>query len=366
MNQMHQINSRQLMFIITGGQVGSAMLALPAFLSQEAGQHAWMCILLGALIPIINVLVIEKLSSRHSGLNLVGLFQTLLGRVGGTIAVLVFAMYLTTTIVFLANTFARLIKVFMLPKTPLWIVVLLAVVCVVYAGSKGGRVVGRINETLFFGMVLSVLFIVIPTYFSSEVTNLLPLGEIDAGELVRGAFFTIYTFAGTEILLVLYSQVDKPEEVKKAALNGVGLSVIIYLLVTISCLLVFGADRLVYYTWPGVTILKIAQVPVIERFEFYFLAFWVGIVIRRAINPLFAAALSLAQLFKTEERITPIILVLGAVVIFGNLLPTSVMLNIVLWNYASIAYLLIGFTLPLVLLIISWLRKGAINANVKA
>lgn len=365
MSPMHQINSRQLMFIITGGQVGTGMLALPALLCQEAGQHAWMCILLGALVPLVNMLVIEKLGSRNMGLNMVAMFQSLLGKAGGTVAAVAFAGYLIASITVLVNAFARLIQVYMLPRTPLWVIILLGMICVVYAGSKGGQVVGRINETLFFGLVLSLFFIVIPTYYSHEFTNLLPLGELDAGDLLSGMFFSLYTFAGGEILLVLYSQVDKPEEVKGAALRGLGLSTATYLIVTVCCLLVFGPDRIVRYTWPGISILKVAQVPVVERFEFYFLAIWVGIVLRRAIIPVFAAALTLAQLFRMEERSAPVVLAVGIIVWGCSLLIPSVAVNFWLVQYYSLVYLLIGFCFPLLLLLISWLRKG-VNADVRA
>lgn len=366
MSRMHQINSRQLMFILTGGQVGTAMLALPALLGKAAGQHAWVCILLGALVPLINLLVIEKLGKRHLGSNMVQMFQALMGKVAGTICILVFAFYLIGATTVLLGVFARLIQLFLLPKTPLWVVVLLAMMCVIYAVSKGGRVVGRLNETLFFGLVLSMFFIVIPVYYSHDLTNLLPLGELDVGELLRGAFYTITTFAGAEILLVLYSQVDKPEEVKVAAMNALGLSVATYLIVAICCLLVFGAERMARFTWPGVTILKIAHVPVIERFEFYFLAIWVGIVLRRVINPSFAAALTLVQLFNMEERYNLLVLFLGVVVFVGAQFSPNTMGNQIIWNYFAISYLSIGFTFPLVLLLISLLRKGTVKANAKA
>lgn len=362
MNSIHQINGRQLTYIITGGQVGTGVLALPSLLSQEAGQHAWMCILLGVLVPFINLLVIEKLGSRHSGLNMVGAFREILGKVGGTIAAVAFAGYLIASITVLVNAFARFIQVYMLPRTPLWVIIFLGMICVVYAGLKGGRVVGRINETLFFGLVLSMFFIVIPTYYNHEFTNLLPLGELNAAEMLRGTFLTMYTFAGVEILLVLYSQVDKPEEVKGAALKGLGLSTATYFIITICCLLVFGPERIVHYTWPGVSILKAAQVPVVERFEFYFLAIWVGIVLRRAIIPVFAAALTLAQLFKREERSAPVVLAVGLIVFCGGLLAPSTAVNYILIKYFALAYLAMGFAFPLLLLLISWLRQG-VNAN---
>lgn len=363
MSNMHKINGRQLMFIITGGQVGTSMLALPSLLGREAGHHAWICILLGVVIPLLNILVIEKLGSRHAGMNVVQLFQALLGRVAGIIGIIVFVMYLAVSSVYLMNAFGRLIQVYMLPRTPLWVIVLLPMICVVYAGSKGGRVVGRINETLFFGLVLSLISIIIPALYHSDVSNLFPLGELDAGELLRGVYYSIYTFVGTEILLVLYSQVDKPEQVKSAAFKGVGLSTAAYLIVTICCLLVFGAERIVRYTWPGVTILKIAQVPVLERLEFYFLAIWIGIVLRRVINPLFSAALTLAQLFKVEERIAPIMLLVGATVFIGTFFSPSVMFTLVLLEYYCLVYLLIGFLGPLLLLVVSWFRKGVVNVS---
>lgn len=364
MSPFHQITGRQLTYIITGSQVGTGMLVLPALLSRAAGHHAWMCVVLGACVALLNVLLVEKLGRRHIGLNIVQLFQALLGKVGGTVLIVIFAVYLLAYSSVLINAFGRLIQVFMLPRTPFWVIILLAMVCITYAASKGGQVVGRINETLFFGLVLSLIVLVIPVFYTGEFTNLLPLGELDARRLLQGTFYTLYTFAGTEILLVLYSQVDKPEQVRSAALRGVIVSMGAYLIVTVCCLLVFGAERMARYTWPGVAILKVAQVPVIERLEFYFLAIWIGIVLRRVINPTFAAALTMAQLFKIEERIKPFVLGMAGLVFAGSLLPPSVMALTVLWNYFGLLFLSVGFLIPGVLLTVSWLRKGEVSAHV--
>ncbi len=363
MNSPHRINGRQLMFIITGAQVGTAMLVLPSFLCQEAGQHAWMAIILGAFIPLLSLFLIIKLGQRLPGLNFVQINQALLGKIGGTVGVLLFVVYALCFEIIMITSFAQLVKVYILPNTPPAFTIFLLMVCVIYAGSKGGQLIGRINETLFFGLVLTLFFVIIPTFYSSEITYLLPLGEIDPGELLRASLYTIYTFAGTEVLLVFYSQVSQPEEVWPYSLGGLGLTVATYLIVTIACLLVFGPDLIINDIWPGVTILKVAQIPVVERFEFYFLAIWIGIAVRRGINLTFTAALSLAQLFGTETQYAWFMLGLGAVIYFASLVPSVIAYNLFLWSYMSAAYFFIGVIYPLFLLGMSWIRKGAGKQN---
>ncbi|HWP95966.1 MAG TPA: endospore germination permease [Syntrophomonadaceae bacterium] len=361
MSSPHSISSQQLTFILTGAQVGSAMLALPALLCTEAGQHAWMAVLLGALFPLASLFFIERLGRRFPGLNFVQVNQTLLGKIGGAAAVLLFVVYVVFFEMEIISSFGRLVQIFMLPSTPIWATLFLAMACVVYAGSKGGKVVGRINETLFFGILISLFFILIPVYYVNDYTNLLPLGEIDPLELGRAVLVSLYAYAGSEVLLVYYSYVKAPDKVISAGLTATALTVSIYLIVTLACLLVFGPDKVVDTIWPGVTILKVAGLSVIERLEFPFLAIWVGIVLRRGINLPFAAALSLAQLFGNENRHGLAMLGVGIVIYFAALFPQSMMVNFMLVNYGCAAYFVIGILYPLFLLGVAWIRKGVVK-----
>ncbi len=360
----HHITSSQLMFIITGAQMGSAMLALPALVCKEAGHQGWMAVLLGALIPYTSIYVIERLGKRLPDLNFVQLNQALLGKIGGSLGVLVFVVWGLLFEALLINAFARLINIYLLPQTPLWATIFMSMFCVWYAGSKGGTVVGRINETLFFGILISLLFIFLPVNYSNDITNLLPLTEINPPGLLKGALFAAYAYAGTEVLLVMYSQVRDKEKLLRAGFEGVTITMVIYILVVVACILVFGADRTTQYLWPGVTILKIANIAVVERLEFYFLAIWAGIVLRRVINLTFSAALTIAQLFGDENRHSLAMLGMSAGIYILSLQIKKIQVDEQLIPYAVGGYLLIGAVYPLFLLAVSWIRKGEANANV--
>lgn len=363
MKSPHTIDSRQLVFIITGAQVGSAMLAIPAMLAEQTGQHAWMAVVLGCLFPLVSLFLIERLGRLQPGLNFLQMNQAILGKIGGWLGVLLFVVYAVFFEMELINSFGRLVSVFMLPSTPEWAALLLTMICLVYAGSKGGQVVGRINETLFFGLVISMMIIIIPVFYVNDYTNLLPLGEINYADLGRAVLITLYAYAGTEVLLVFYSYVSDPENIKKAALTATGLTLASYLFIVAACLLVFGPDKITDQIWPGVTILKVAQLSVVERLEFPFLAIWVGIVLRRGINLSFTAALSLAQLFGNENRHGLAMLGLGVLIYAASLIPSNIAVNVRLWNYASAAYVIMGILYPLFLLGMARVRKGALKSH---
>lgn len=359
----HHITSTQMMYIITGAQVGSAMLSLPSLICRDAGQNGWMAFLPAALVSLISLFLIERLGRSLPGHNFVQLNQVLLGKVGGAAGVVIFVLYAVFFEMILVSGFARLINMFLLPRTPLWAAILLAMICVVYAGSKGGTVIGRINETLFFGIILSTIVIVIPVFYGADYTNLLPLGEVEIRGMLKASWTALYAFAGTEVLLVFYSQVADPERIWRSGVKATVISLIIYIIAAVACILVFGSDCILKYVWPGVTILKVVNIAVIERLEFYFLAIWVGVVLRRVFNLSFAAALSLAQLFKKENRHGIAMLAVGICIYFAALMPQNIAVNKVLVAYAVGSYLLAGVFYPLVLLGVLWTRKGLVGRN---
>lgn len=360
--EQHRIDSRQLMFIINGAQVGTTMLALPSLLAGQAAQHAWLAVLLGALGPAFSLFLIVKLGRSWPEHNFVEINRRILGKIGGAAAVLLFVAWAVVFVGFAIHTFLRTVNIYLLPNTPLWATGFLVMLVLVYAGSKGGQVVGRINETLFFGLMLSILIILVPTSYSSETTNLLPLWEIEPG-LLKALFYSLYTYIGTEVLLVYYALVTEPDKVLGAAMKGLGLTVFFYLVVTICCLLVFGPYNLVRQTFAVLTILKVAQVPVVERLEFYFLAFWVGVILRRGINLFFAGALSLSQLLGKEASYRWALIGMGAAIQILILFPSSVPFVIELRPYMVACWLGIGIVYPLLLLGIGRVRKGGLKTN---
>lgn len=353
------ITSKQLIFVIIGSQIGAGIFALPRMVSGKAGEDAWISVVLGAIIPFLSVFLIERLGRRMPQMGFTQMALGLFGKNVGSVLIILFIAYVLLFESLVVRSFAEIANLYLLPKTPLAVVLLFITISIVYIGSKGVRVLARLNEILFYFGVLLLLILIIPVG-QADYTNILPVGEAGLKGIARGALTTAYSFAGTEVLLVFYSLVNKQEEVLKAGLIAVCITTLLYLAMVITCLLVFGVNNLQRILWPGLMLLKVSQVPVLERLEFIFLVFWMGMGARPAVNMGFAASLSLSQLLKIDEKKynTYALMFIALAIYIIALLPHNLLSVFKLWDYAGYGFLIIGLGYPLLYHLAAFMRGG--------
>jgi spore germination protein (amino acid permease) len=359
------ISSKQLIFIIVGSQIGLGIFSLPRIVSGEAGKDAWIAIILGAIVPFLSLYLIERLCKRMPEMGFTQIAQALFGKITGSLLIIVFIAYVIFFHSIVVRVFAEVTKLYLLPQTPLAVVLFMYVVVIVYVGSKGARVIGRLNELMFYVLIVILLILIIPIG-QTDYTNLLPVGQAGFGKIVSGAITTAYYYAGIEILLVFYTLASKKEDVIKAGCSALLITVILYLVITIIAQLVLGVDIMQKIIWPGLILLKVVQVPVLERLEFIFLFFWLGTGARPTINMGFAASLSLSQLLKIDQQKynTYSLMFIGLCLYIMALVPNDVLTAFKWADYAGYSFFVIGLGYPLLFHMALLLRGGKVEKSV--
>lgn len=357
------ITSKQLIFIIIGSQIATAIFSLPRAASKDAGQDAWIAVILGAVIPLLSLFLIERMARRYPQLSFVGLSKTLFGWFLGTGLIILFVAYEIFFQSFVFRAFAELTSAYLLPNTPMPVIILVIALAVFYAASRGAQVVGRINEIFFFFLVLSLLMLIPSTFKEANYLYLLPVATTNPVSILKGALATQFAYGGMEVLLVFYSMVGNKNEVLKAGFIAVGITTCIYLFMTIICLLVYSSEVLQDILWPGLSILNVAYFPVIERLEFIFLTFWLSLGARPAINGCCAAADCLTRLLKLDtQKHYPLLvglITLGIYIL--AILPKNIIQLNSMSIYATYTSLVIALGLPLLYLLVGALRREKVG-----
>lgn len=366
-NSRFEITSKQLIFMVVGSEIATGILSLPRTLSAEAGQHAWIAVIAGALVPLTSIYLISTLYRGFTDPDFVSVSRILLGKVLGNFLVITFVLYIIFFQGIVVRIFAEITKIFLLPRTPLYIILFFILLPVYYAVSKGGRVVGRLNEILFWILLMNllVLLILIPL---GDYTLLLPLGGIDYAGLLKATRESFYSYTGVEVLLVLYVMVGKEEEVFKAAVTGQVIVVILYLFTVIISLLIFGFESIQYLTWPVLNLLSVEHIAVLERLEIVFLLFWLGIGARPAINLSLACNYSIYRFldFASDGYYVLISILTAAAIYFIAIWPADLLEVFKLANYAGFLFLFTSLGYPILYHILKLMRKGVINGEKKA
>lgn len=357
MNSNDTITSKQLIFIIIGAQIGMGIFSLPRLASMEAHQDAWLAVLLGGLVPLLILIIIERLGRRMPESSFVGMNHLLFGRWLGSVMVFLFIVY----VIFFQSTVVRIFTevtvAFLLPRTPVPVVALVVVLALIYIINKGARVVARLNEVLFW-IILPLLFLYMLPLVNADYTNLLPVGGAGFKAIARGVLPSGYAYAGMEILLVFYFLVKSKEEVIKAGILGWGWTTMIYLFVTTVCLLIWGSEIIQEINWPGITLLKTVKFSLLERPELLLLAVWMGVGIRPTMNMGFAAAYSLSEVLfvKRDKYFHLVVLAIALPIYILALLPSNLIVAFKWSEYAGYTFLLAGVLYPVLMLVVAIIR----------
>lgn len=361
MDQSHfHITSKQLIFIIVGTQISAGVLSLPRLVVEEAAQHAWISVLVGAIPSFLAIALICYLYSRFNDPDFVNISKRLYGRYLGRLLMLVFIAYAVYYESIALRIFSEITSVYMLPATPKWAIVLILVISTVYAISLGGKVIGRINEILFYLLLFDLLIISIPVLTNGEILYLYPFTEIEFLRVFEGAVHTSYAYSGVEVLLVFYALVDRRDEVFKAAILGQSIVVAIYLLLVLAALSVFGIDALAHIFWPILTLLKVPDLAVIERLEFFFLVLMGGLGVRPTLNLGLAASYSFLRLFDLDFKkyYVPVVIILGVLLFIMAMQPDNVLEAYQRAQYAGYAFWAVALGYPLLYCLAALIRKG--------
>jgi len=357
------ITSKQLIFIFIGSMVATGILSLPRVASTDAREDAWIAVLLGTLVPILSLYLIERLGRKSPDVNLVEIARLLFGKIAGPFMILIFIAYAIWLQSIVVRMFAEITSLYLLPTTPLPVIILVIILAVIYIVNKGARTIARINELLFY-LSLTLLFLMIIAMSGGiDITNILPVGKAGLKGIARGTLTTAYSYAGIEVLLVYYFLVTRKDEVIKAGLTAIGITSFIYVNVVIICILILGVETLQKIMFPVLVLLKAVQVSVVERLEFFFLLVWLAVGPRPTINMGFAAAYTLGHLLKInmQRYFHLVVIAIGTGTYILALIPGDIYILFKWADYEGIFFLIMSIIYPLIFLIALWIRRKQVN-----
>lgn len=149
-----------------------------------------------------------------------------------------------------------------------------------------------------------------------------------------------------------------PKQGVKAVVYGISVPLVIYLITVIMVIGGLSLEGTVTKTWPTLDLLRSfeAEGLIFERFESLLLVIWIMQIFSTFTITHYAASLGGAQLFK-GRKITPFLLLLLPVNYIIALLPKDINETFILGDILGNFSLVLFCGLPLVLLIISLIRK---------
>lgn len=353
------ISPYQIAMIVIMTTIGIGIFSLPSQLAETAGTGAWFIIPIGGLINIIFINIILRLNNRFPHKTLPEYAEAIIGKVPGKILTASYAIYFLIVVAYEARVVNEVIKAFLLFRTPSEVIIISIILICTYAVRGGVECVARIMEVFFPLLFIPLLLIMIPGITDLDATNIMPMFYKLPSKIFISLPTLVLSFAGYEVLLFYVGFMRNPKKAYKGANIGIIFITVLYMIITIMCLAMFGVNLLKDTVWPLLGYVRNINLPglFLERLDAVMLSIWLFTVYTTMVSSYFVVTYSLSKILGASEQ-KQFALPLVPLIYYIALLPDNIaqMNDMANTLFQSLGVILISIV-PILLLVIAWIRK---------
>ena len=314
-----KISSFQAALIVMNFILGAGIFMFPSEAVKNAGNDAWMTTIIAGLINVLLIYIICKGEEKYSRYGFVGTCRVLFGKIFGTILAIPVFLYLAYAGGMTSRLFAEVIKLFLLPKTPIEFIMIPLILLGVILARSGIEPMARFFEVLLPLTVFLVVVLIFTVLPGSDFTNLRPFFSGTIPGYLKGILSTSWAYAGFEMLLVIYPFMRSPKKAFKYSAVVMLSMALLYAVVVILCIVKLGADETKTLLFAPIYIIKSSQAPIgiIERLDGLVMSLWVILEFTTFVVIAYGISVTGGDLLNQKDRkhILPIIMPL--LLIFG-------------------------------------------------
>jgi spore germination protein len=344
------ISPFQLLFLVFNFLLTGTLITAPAMMTQVSKQYTWLVpILVCPLILLMIVLIFKgkKSLTKVFTTNQLSRTKNLFHLVLGIFIVVVYIKDLRALVDFIAG--------YLLPNTPIPVIVLFLSLTLIYISSAGLEVIARI--TLIQMITLAVTIILIPLLLINEfeITYLFPVvTEGTIANLSRSSFLMFPWMGEIVIFLLLLGNISTEKGVKGSFILGTCLALLFLFLLIITSIAVLGDYIMSQATYPNMFMIQeINLTDFLDRLDLIIVILWMPCCISKLALSLYCLFRILINLKVTKSNLlfTPVGLLLG---ILSILLFTT---NIVHLEFTFYTWTIMAIILEMLIVVLFMVIK---------
>ncbi|MBB6214161.1 spore germination protein KB [Anaerosolibacter carboniphilus] len=353
-----QITGHQLRLIIVSSiTVTGHLLFVPVVLNM-AGRDGWLSLLMAIIPGLISASILTALGLSASGQSLIELSCTLMGKVLGKIAGLIYVGYFfLIPAITLRALMNFMTEVFMLRTPSLIFGVIFLLVCG-YATFMGLEIFLRANEVLLPLLIIAGILASSMSFPDKDYKHLLPIMEEGISPVLLGSIPLIALMAEIVVIGMIQPALSSPTVLRKANIGAVLIISALFVGPLTGPIAVFGVDLAAKHIYPTYEQIKYIKLAFIENLQPLAVLLWLAGSFGKISLFYYASSLGAAQIFglaNYRRLVIPVgvIILMLAVVAFPNI--------VVIRKFISSSYAIIsiglGIIFPMVLLGIARLKN---------
>jgi len=352
------LSNFQIGAIVTHSIIGLAIMFLPRRAVVYAGIDGAFATFVAGIITAVMTIIIAILGMRFPHNTIIEYSKIILGKYLGFLYGLFIVFYTLLTTSFIIRSFADAMKILLLPKTPLEVIMICMLLICVYCVHGGVITIARICEVFLFP-VLAVIGITI--IFNLPDVQLFRYREAFSNgirPIVMGIFNIMLAYQGYEILFFIIPFMNNSKKALYAGSGGLIIPIIIYTSLVFMAIGVIGTLPTAELVFPTIHLARRIGTNYFERFDIFFIVFWILSVFTSIVIYLYMASLSLTRILNLRNY-KPFIFILIPVCYTISIIPQNIsQINILsdIINYGGIFF--VASSIPLLVLSIIRKKRG--------
>lgn len=270
-----KVTQVQLFTFLLSSMVGAGIINLPAVLAKVTHQDAWISSLIGGLFPLLLINIGLTLFKAYPNQNILDMGVTLLGPILGKLLSFLIMIYLYLVTGFSVRISVDFISSWILPTTPIEIMIILFIVSSIYLARGGLFSLIRFAEITALVLLPFFIIILIPLR-EWRLLNMLPVLSQPVSAYFASALHSAFPYLGFELILFVAPFTQLGYKKLRFGTNlGVIFVILIYTLFTLAAILTFGHVYVEKQIYTAIKYIQLLYLPVVERLEFTIIFFWI-------------------------------------------------------------------------------------------
>ncbi|MBR3121113.1 endospore germination permease [Oceanobacillus sp. FSL K6-0127] len=321
-----KIGEKEIMIAVPSMVIGVGILSLPKDLaSATVASDGWIPLIIGGFIAILMTWLVAKFASGFVNQTFLTYASSITTRPVAIVLTFLFAILFLLITAFQVRQIADISKQYLFDRTPLEIISLAFLLVVMYAVSGSRAGLFRLN-VMFLPIILFIalsVFVFNLGWFDYE--KLFPVFKTGFNDYVKGLNTSVTSYLGFSILWFYIALVDKPKKAPKMAAIGMCIPVVLYIMLYLLCIGVFGREVTANLLYPTVELAKVVDIPggFFERFESIFFVIWIMAIFNTASMALDVAVLAINSIFSKMLK-AKILFILVPIVYIISMLPQEI------------------------------------------
>lgn len=238
---MDKLTAKHFIYLILGTAVVS-LKSYPTTFMRDSQRDSWIAVLISSALILLVMLYVIGIWRRHNHPGFVQVYQTALGKVGGTVMLSLFILGLFVTIVECASVEADAMHQNILLKTPPWYLMLFFIIPCIYLLRKNTMTILIMAIVALTIISLSGFTLMCLTFINKHPSMLLPMFERGLTHGFVEAIVKSFGLYGCVMIALPYLSMidDQKNKISKTAFWGMIILIQMQILSVAGLTMTFG------------------------------------------------------------------------------------------------------------------------------